>query len=106
MEISEFESVIKMIRKHETQIINFFQNKICIFAKIFRGIIIMAYFKGISDNELQHKLNASGAVLTLGAKTCGKTESAKQLTKSILEVNIDLQASILVETTPICEQNN
>ena len=28
MQISEFESVIKMIRKHETQIINFFQNGI------------------------------------------------------------------------------
>jgi len=60
----------------------------------------MAYIKRISDNELQRKLEASGAVLIRGAKACGKTESAKQFAKSILEVDIDPQVPLLMETAP------
>jgi predicted AAA+ superfamily ATPase len=60
----------------------------------------MAYIKRISDNELQRKLEASGAVLIRGAKACGKTESAKQLAKSILEVDIDPQVPLLIATDP------
>jgi uncharacterized protein len=35
----------------------------------------------------QRKLQAAGAVLIRGAKACGKTESAKQFAKSILEAS-------------------
>jgi len=60
----------------------------------------MAYIKRISDSELQRKLATSGALLIRGAKACGKTESAKQLAKSILEVDVDPQAPLLMETAP------
>ena len=60
----------------------------------------MSYLKRISDNELLKKLNASGAVLIRGAKACGKTESAKQLAKSILFVDRDEQIPAIMETTP------
>ena len=60
----------------------------------------MAYIERVSDNELQRKLSASGAVLIRGAKACGKTESAKQLAKSVLEVDIDPQVPLLMETEP------
>jgi len=60
----------------------------------------MAYIKRISDNELQRKLEASGALLIRGAKACGKTESAKQFAKSILKADIDSQVPLLMETAP------
>lgn len=60
----------------------------------------MAYKERLSDNELQRKLNASGAVLIRGAKACGKTESAKQLAKSVLNVDRDEQVPILMNTAP------
>lgn len=60
----------------------------------------MAYKKRLSDNELQRKLNASGAVLIRGPKACGKTESAKQIAKSVLQVDRDEQVPILMNTAP------
>lgn len=61
----------------------------------------MVYKERISDTELKRKLNASGAVLIRGAKACGKTESAKQLAKSILQVDQDQQVKALMDTQPI-----
>ena len=60
----------------------------------------MSYINRISDSELQRKLNTSGAVLIRGAKACGKTESAKQFAKSILNIDRDLQVPELMETAP------
>ena len=60
----------------------------------------MKYIKRISDIELQRKLNSSGAVLIRGAKACGKTESAKQLAGSILNVDTDEQVPALIDTAP------
>ncbi|MBM3405343.1 MAG: ATP-binding protein [Bacteroidetes bacterium] len=60
----------------------------------------MDYKQRITDKELQRKLNASGAVLIRGAKACGKTESAKQLAKSVLNVDRDEQVQALVSTAP------
>jgi len=60
----------------------------------------MSYYKRISDNELERKINSSGAVLIRGAKACGKTESAKQFSGSILNMDQDEQAPVLMETTP------
>ncbi len=60
----------------------------------------MEYRKRISDTELQRKLEASGAVLIRGAKACGKTESAKQLAKSIIHIDRDEQVQLLFDTAP------
>lgn len=60
----------------------------------------MDYVNRISDTELQRKLAASGAVLIRGAKACGKTESAKQLAKSVIHIDRDVQAQLLFDTAP------
>jgi len=60
----------------------------------------MAYKNRITDTELQRKLQAAGAVLIRGAKACGKTESAKQFAKSLLEVDTDPQVPLLMDTSP------
>ncbi len=60
----------------------------------------MEYKERISDKELIRKVNASGAVLIKGAKACGKTESAKQLAKSILNVDRDMQVRSLINIEP------
>jgi len=61
----------------------------------------MSYKERISDLELKRKLNASGAVLVRGVKACGKTESAKQFSQSILQVDRDVNVSTLMDTAPI-----
>ena len=56
----------------------------------------MKYITRITDKELQDKLSVTGAVLIKGPKWCGKTTSAKQLAKSVLEMqNADLQDNYL-----------
>jgi predicted AAA+ superfamily ATPase len=60
----------------------------------------MNYIKRLIDTELQRKLAASGAVLIRGAKACGKTESAKQFAKSVLQVDRDENIPLLFETVP------
>ncbi|GHU09183.1 hypothetical protein FACS189431_6820 [Alphaproteobacteria bacterium] len=60
----------------------------------------MRYIERIIDSELKRKLNASGAVLIKGAKSCGKTESAKQVAGSILQVDQDEQVADIMEIAP------
>lgn len=60
----------------------------------------MNYINRITDTEFERKLQAAGAVLIRGAKACGKTESAKQFARSILEVDTDPQVPLLMETAP------
>jgi predicted AAA+ superfamily ATPase len=55
----------------------------------------MAYLNRIVEQEIADKLSASGAILIRGPKFCGKTETAKQFAKSILEMDRD-------EQVPIC----
>ena len=56
----------------------------------------MEYIKRIIDEELKDKLEIMGAVLIKGPKWCGKTTSAKQIAKSILEMqNPDLQENYI-----------
>ena len=43
------------------------------------------YKKRIIDDQLQLKLDSFGATLIVGPKSCGKTTSAKQVAKSIIE---------------------
>ncbi|MEI7979975.1 MAG: DUF4143 domain-containing protein [Bacteroidota bacterium] len=60
----------------------------------------MSYQERITDKEIQRKLKASGAVLIRGAKACGKTESAKQIAKSVLNVDRDEQVQALINIAP------
>lgn len=46
----------------------------------------MDYIKRIVDKEIEKKLRTTGAVVIRGPKWCGKTTSAKQFAKSILEL--------------------
>ena len=45
----------------------------------------MDYRKRFTDKILERKLNTFGAVLITGPKGCGKTTTAKQKAKSIIE---------------------
>lgn len=52
----------------------------------------MKYIDRIIDDEIKNKLSFMGAVVIKGPKWCGKTTSAKQIAKSVLEMqNPDLQ---------------
>ena len=52
----------------------------------------MKYIKRIIDDELKEKLSYAGAVQIKGPKWCGKTTSAKMVSKSVIEMqNPDLQ---------------
>lgn len=56
----------------------------------------MEYINRIVDKEIKEKLSVMGAVLIKGPKWCGKTTSAKQVSKSILEMqNPDLQENYI-----------
>lgn len=56
----------------------------------------MKYIKRIIDKEIEEKMSVMGAVLIKGPKWCGKTTSAKQIAKSILEMqNPDLQENYI-----------
>lgn len=57
-----------------------------------KGGTIMKYLERIIDSEIKEKLSITGAIQIKGPKWCGKTTSAKQLAKSVLEMqNPDLQ---------------
>jgi len=54
---------------------------------LFHSIKIMAeYKKRIADSILERKVLGKGAVLIEGPKWCGKTTTAKQLAKSVLDL--------------------
>lgn len=56
----------------------------------------MEYISRIIDDEIKEKLSITGAILIKGPKWCGKTTSAKQVAKSILEMqNPDLQENYI-----------
>jgi predicted AAA+ superfamily ATPase len=60
----------------------------------------MEYKSRIAESELTRKLGFSGAVLIKGPKSCGKTETAKQFAKSIVEVDRDKQVPVIMATNP------
>jgi len=60
----------------------------------------MNYIKRIIEEDLLEKLSASGAVLIKGPKSCGKTETAKQFAKSVLEMDRDKQVPVIMATNP------
>ena len=55
----------------------------------------MNYIKRIVDKEIKEDLSIMGAVLIKGPKWCGKTTSAKQLAKSVLECKIPTYKKII-----------
>lgn len=56
----------------------------------------MKYIERIVDSEIKEKLSVMGALLIKGPKWCGKTTSAKQIAKSVLEIqNPDLQENYI-----------
>jgi predicted AAA+ superfamily ATPase len=60
----------------------------------------MNYKSRIVEAEIFQKLNASGAVLIKGPKSCGKTETAKQFAKSILQVDRNEQVPVIMSVDP------
>jgi len=60
----------------------------------------MSYLNRAIEGELVELINASGAMLLKGPKSCGKTATAKQFSKSVLEMDRDKQVPILMATNP------
>jgi hypothetical protein len=60
----------------------------------------MSYIKRIIEDDLLEKLYASGAVLIKGPKSFGKTSTAKQYAKSLLEMDRDKQIPYIMATNP------
>ncbi len=60
----------------------------------------MSYIKRIIEKDLLEKLAASGAVLIKGPKACGKTATANQFAKSVLEMDRDKQVPAIMATNP------
>ena len=62
--------------------------------------ILMSYIKRLVEDELLAKMEASGAVLIKGPKSCGKTETAIQYAKSVLLMDRDPQVPVMMATNP------
>lgn len=60
----------------------------------------MKYYIRIAEEEIKQKLQASGALLIKGPKSCGKTETAKQFAESMLQVDHDEQVPIVMSINP------
>jgi predicted AAA+ superfamily ATPase len=60
----------------------------------------MKYKHRSIESELDLKLSASGAVLIKGPKSCGKTETAKQFAKSVLQVDRDERVASAISVDP------
>ena len=58
------------------------------------------YKQRIADKLLERKVLGKGAVLIEGPKWCGKTTTAKQLAKSVLDLG---DASVLKQSTQMIE---
>lgn len=60
----------------------------------------MPYVPRIADSELEKRLKAAGAVLVEGPKACGKTETARQVSKSEVLLDVDKDARDAAELNP------
>ena len=60
----------------------------------------MKYYSRIVEEEIKQKLQASGALLIKGPKSCGKTETAKQFAESMLHVDQDEQVPVVMSINP------
>ena len=59
-----------------------------------------SYRERLTDKEMLDKLDSGGALLIRGMKACGKTESARQYSNSILAMDRDSQVPLLMSTSP------
>ncbi len=60
----------------------------------------MKYVKRIADKQIKDALRIAGGVLIAGPKACGKTESAKQVAKSQVNLSTDPNVQTAMETDP------
>lgn len=60
----------------------------------------MSYISRIIETDIEEMLSASGAVLIKGPKSCGKTATANQFAKSIVEMDRDNQVPVIMATDP------
>jgi predicted AAA+ superfamily ATPase len=60
----------------------------------------MEYIKRIVEQDLIEKLEASGAVLIKGPKSCGKTATATRYSGSVVEMDRDKQVPFIMATNP------
>jgi len=66
-----------------------------------RGDAVLEYLKRFTDKLLVSRLQSSGAVLIEGTKGCGKTETAKQVSASVVRFDADEQVKIKMEIDPM-----
>lgn len=62
--------------------------------------LIMNYVKRLIEDDILAKLSASGAVLIIGPKSCGKTATANQYANSVVEMDRDKQVDAIMATSP------
>lgn len=60
----------------------------------------MDYLPRIVDEELEQRLDATGAVVIEGPKTCGKTATARNLAASEVRLDVDRNARRMVGVSP------
>ena len=58
------------------------------------------YFPRVADQQLHALLRALGAVVIEGPKACGKTETARQVAASSVQLDLDLNARQAAEADP------
>jgi len=64
------------------------------------GEFNLKYYKRIADKLLAERLQSAGAVLIEGTKGCGKTETAMQVSASVVRFDADEQVRIKMEIDP------
>ncbi len=60
----------------------------------------MSYMPRIIDGELSRRLTSARIVVLEGAKACGKTETALQVARSVVRLDIDHNARLAIATDP------
>ena len=60
----------------------------------------MKYLSRIIEDDIRGNLSASGAVLIKGPKSCGKTSTATQFARSMVQVDRDHQVPVIMATNP------
>ena len=60
----------------------------------------MTYRPRVVDEELKKILGYAGAALIDGPKACGKTETARQVAKSEVQVDVDPDVKLILQTEP------
>jgi len=62
--------------------------------------VARAYLPRVADGELAARMSSAGAVLIEGPKACGKTETATQVARSVVRLDVDAGARALVAAAP------